>query len=64
MQKTQMTLAQINAFRERQGWEPLAVHPNVARPGKTAAQNKSKKNANAAARADANRAMKSNRHKK
>lgn len=37
-------LSQVNAFRARNGLEPVSVVPNVMRPGKTAKKKANRKN--------------------
>ena len=57
-------LAEVNAFRVAHGLTPFAALPTVMRPGKTANKNRASQNANAAARAQANRDMKALRTSK
>lgn len=60
--KNSVKLSTINEQRALMGL-PLFEHvPTVMRPGKTARQNRKNASANAAARAQANRDMKSLRH--
>ncbi len=62
MQK--MNLATVNALRANMGLAPLSEMPGVMRPGKTANANRKQAAANAAMRAEQNRATKAKRTSK